>query len=319
MFRKHLGPRSPHGMVVVTGWGISTQARQMEGNVSTTLDEAYPTSNVWLRLVKKGNTVSSYIKKDGELAFMGFRTFEVDLGSDFHVGIAVTNNDPAIRATLDVQKFEIAGNTRGNGVMMDMIGTADIVRMREVKHEDVVWAKVPTGLYSINATGTGIGGIADNFGFVQQEMTGNVTATLHFEKVFRRNKNTIGGLMIRASHDMAAAHVSLLVDVDRGVTMVYRTAKGGPTESKCIGVWTEDIDLNLVKMGNTVRSLYKQFGAAEWVEIGSVSADFGVRFLVGQAMASGESGQQSQLMAGPLVVERGFPAENLFPSLSKVR
>ena len=97
---------------------------------------------------------------------------------------------------------------------MDMIGTTNIVRMLEVKREDVVWAKVPAGLYSINATGTGIGGIADNFGFVQQEMTGNVTATLHLEKVFRRNKNTKGGLMIRSSHTMDASHVSILVDVD---------------------------------------------------------------------------------------------------------
>jgi hypothetical protein len=203
--------------------------------------------------------------------------------------------------------------------MMDMIGTTDIVRMLEVKREDVVWAKVPAGLYSINATGTGIGGIADNFGYVQQQMTGNVTATLHLEKVFRRNKNTKGGLIIRASHAMDAAHVSLLVDVDRGVTMVYRTANGGSTKSKCIGVWAEDIDLNLVKMDNTVHSLYKQFGSANWIKIGSVTADFGVRLLVGQAMASGESGQQSQLMAGPLVIERSFPAENLFPSQSKVR
>ena len=78
-------------------------------------------------------------------------------------------------------------------------------------------------------------------------------------------------------------------------------------------------DLNLAKMDNMVRSLYKQFGVANWIEIGGITADFGVRFLVGQAMASGESGQQSQLMAGPLVVERSFPVENLFPSQSKVR
>ena len=47
--------------------------------------------------------------------------------------------------------------------------------------------------------------------------------------------------------------------------MVYYTANGGLTKSKCIGVWAEDIDLNLVKMDNTVRSLYKQFGAANWI------------------------------------------------------
>jgi hypothetical protein len=57
-------------MVGVTSWSISAQTRPMEGNSSTGWNEQYSTSNVWLRLVKKGNTISSYIKKDGELVFM---------------------------------------------------------------------------------------------------------------------------------------------------------------------------------------------------------------------------------------------------------
>ena len=163
----------------------------------------------------------------------------------------------------------------------------------------------------INATGAGIDGTADNFGFVQQEMIGNITTTLHLEKVFRRNKHTRAGLMIRASLAVDAAHVSLLIDVDRGMTMVSRIANGGPTESKCIGVWTEDVDLSLVKMGNTVQCLYKQHGTDEWIKIGSVTADFGINFFVGQAIASGESGQLAQLMTGPLVVDPSLTSGNL--------
>ena len=306
MFRKNLGPRSANVMIATTGSGFTHQSRLFEGNNTVAWnDQNYQTSNVWLRLVKTGNTITSYFKKDGDHAFMRYQTSEVDLSNEFHVGIAVSSiSDPA-GATLQVQNFEIADNSRGGGLTMDMIGTLDSVRMAEVKTEDIIWAKVPAGQYSINATGgTGIGGTADNFAFVQQEFQGDVSATLHVEKVFRRNKFSRGGLMIRASHAVDAAHVSLLVDVDRGVTMVYRTANGGITENKNLGVWSENVDLNLVKIGNSVRCQYKPSGAAEWFELGSVAADFGPVFFVGQALASGENGQLVQFMGGAVVVVR---------------
>jgi hypothetical protein len=52
-------------------------------------------------------------------------------------------------------------------------------------------------------------------------MTIKIAVTLHFEKVMRRNNKLYEGVvMIRASHAVDAAHVSLLFDGDRGVSMV---------------------------------------------------------------------------------------------------
>ena len=321
MFRKNLGPRSANIMMSTTGSGFTHQYRLMEGNNTVAWnDQNYQTSNVYLRLVKTGNTITSYVKRDGDLAFVRYQTTEVDLGTEFHVGLAVSSANDVNGATLQVQNFEIVNDSRGGGIMMDMIGTSNTVppRMLEVKNQDIIWAKVPAGMFSINSTGTGIGGTADNFGFVQQEVTGNVTATLHLEKVFRRNRHTKGGLMIRASHAVDAAHVSLLVDVDRGVSLVYRTANGGPTESKCVGVWSEDVDFNLIKTDKSVQCQYKQSGMSEWTDLGSITADFGTTFLVGQAMASGESGQLSQLMSSGVVVQRrGLIPDGIIPTESK--
>lgn len=323
MFRKNLGPRSANVAIVKTGGGtpggsgLTHQRRLTEGAATEVWNNVnYPATNVWLRLVKTGNTITSYFKKDGDLAWMRYLSTEVDLGSQFYIGIAVSANNDPNAAKLTVEKFKIADTSRGDGLMMDMIGAVTTPStthssqqlqwtMAEVKREDIIWAKVPAGQYSINATGgTGIGGTADNFAFVQQEFQGDVTASLHIEKVSRRNKLSRGGLMIRASHAVDAAHVSLLIDVDRGVTMVYRAATGGVTENKNLGVWSENVDFNLVKIGNSVGCQYKPTGASEWVEMGSVTADFGSSFYVGHALASGENGQLAQLLGSAVVVEQ---------------
>jgi hypothetical protein len=325
MFRKNLGPRSANVAIVKTGGGtpggsgFSHQRRLTEGAATEVWNIVnYPATNVWLRLVKTGNTITSYFKKDGDLAWMRYLSTEVDLGSQFYIGIAVSANNDPNAAKLTVEKFKIADTSRGDGLMMDMIGALTTPShsaqqlqwtMAEVKREDIIWAKVPAGQYSINATGgTGIGGTADNFAFVQQEFQGDVTASLHIEKVSRRNKLSRGGLMIRASHAVDAAHVSLLIDVDRGVTMVYRAATGGVTENKNLGVWSENVDFNLVKIGNSVGCQYKPTGASEWVEMGSVTADFGSSFYVGHALASGENGQLAQLLGSAVAVERSLTA-----------
>lgn len=320
MFRKNLGPRSANVAMIKTGGGtpggsgFTHQRRLSEGAATEVFNIVnYPAPNLWLRLVKTGNTITSYFKKDGDLAWMRYQSTDVDLGNHFYIGIAVSANSDPNGAKLTVEKFKIADTTRGEGIMMDIIGGPPSspysahqldLRMAEVKREDIIWAKVPAGQYSINATGgTGIGGTADNFAFVQQEFQGDVTASLHIEKVSRRNKLSQGGLMIRASHAVDAAHVSLLIDVDRGVTMVYRISNGGVTLKKNLGVWSENVDFNLVKIGNIVRCQYKPTGAAEWVEMGSVTADFGSSFYVGHALASGENGQLAQLLGSAVVVE----------------
>jgi hypothetical protein len=110
--------------------------------------------------------------------------------------------------------------------------------------------------------------------------------------------------MIRAGNASDAAHVSLLIDPDRGVTMYSRSDAGGRTDSKNLGVMTEDVVLRLEKTGDAVRCAYRQIGAPGWYELGTATATFGETFLVGQAMASGELGAHAQLNTGALIVEQ---------------
>jgi hypothetical protein len=146
-------------------------------------------------------------------------------------------------------------------------------------------------------------GTADSFGFSYKDRTGNVNATLLLKNMVVKNKDTRGGLMIRASKFADAAFVALLVDPYRGVTMYSRSESGGTTKSKNLGVMRENLVMRLVKTGNTVLCLYKQISAPNWFELGSATANFNDSFLVGQVLASGEIGNHAQLTVGDLIIE----------------
>jgi len=306
MFRGNLRPQSKHSMMAVTGWGVAHQSRRSEWGSSESLHDGFQFANVWLRLVKRGNTVTSYYKRDGEYGYMSYNSVEVDLGQSYHVGLAVTMNDAARLGTLEVTNLEISNAAYSFPGVAVKVGTTanptdNLVRVKEEA----------AGVWTINTGGTGIGGTSDSFGLVYQERTGDVNATMLLTAMARRSKFTRGGLMIRAGLAADAAHVGLLVDPDRGVTMYSRANAGATTDGKNLGVMTEDVELRLVKTGNSVLCLYRQIGAPAWYELGTAVANFGETFLVGQAMASGEFGAHAQLTMGDLVIEQhgGLPVQ----------
>lgn len=295
MFREHIGPRSPHSMIQLTGYGIAHQSRQFENWHMINVNENYSTENVWLQLVKVGNTITSYMKRDGEYDFLQFNSVEVDLGDSFLVGLALTSHDNTKLATLDVRNFEISD---------------DIYSLAAEPHEigdtgETVWVQqYAPQMWSLQAGGHGIGGNSDSFGFFDQEHTGEISAELHLEKLTRRNNGSAGGLMIRASRDENAAHVSLLVTAKDGITMFVRPEAGAETTTKCVGVWKEDIELRLHKAGDNVTCQYKHASATEWYTIGVGIATFNTTYHVGQAVSSADFGYHSRLTTGVLTVNK---------------
>lgn len=146
-------------------------------------------------------------------------------------------------------------------------------------------------------------GTADSFAFRDAEQTSpNIVATMHIEKLTRRNNDSKGGLMIRASRDPDAAHVSLLVKSADGITMFTRPSAGAETESYNVGVWAEDMELKLEKTGDSVKCSYKHASAAEWYDLITVNATFSGTYYVGQAVSSNDWGDHVQLTTGAVAV-----------------
>ena len=152
MLRGHLGPQSRNSMVMVTGWGIAHQSRRTEAGSAESQHDGYQNTNVWLRIAKRGNTVTSYVKKEGEYGYLRYHSVDVDLGPSYHVGLAVTMQNPLNLGTLEVENFEISdGGYSFPGVPVK-IGTTANTHDNQVKVQEV-----GEGLWSINTGGTGIG------------------------------------------------------------------------------------------------------------------------------------------------------------------
>ena len=326
--------RSPHSMIELTGWGIAHQSRTCENCGSVSAHDHYDTSNVWLRLVKEGNTITSYVKRDGDYDYMLFNSLEgVDLGDSYYVGLAITSHDQTVLGELDVSNFEISNEA------WTLPNNAAATEVGDTGHNSIWIQQVGEGVWAIDAAGVDIGvsslplllvqlsfrtvlfveylsklyiisynlhlpifmhtnqGTADSFGFFDSLQTGDVAATLQLEKVVRRHANTKGGLMMRASHAVDSAHVSLLVCPDGGVTMFWRETAGGETQSHTAGVMQEHVLLRLVKTGNSVECSYKHPGQTNWFVLGTATAEFDSvgGYYVGQAITSANYGQHARL------------------------
>ena len=146
MFRAGLGQSDIHSMIQLTGWGIAHQSRY-QGSKSE--HDSYAKENVWLRLVKEGNTVTSYVKKDGEYDFMRFHVETIDFGGDYYVGLAVTSHSTERLGTMDASEFEIS----------DTVFSLDYSDPTEVGDTgEVVWVQqVKEGMFQVTSAGTDIG------------------------------------------------------------------------------------------------------------------------------------------------------------------
>ena len=108
MLRSNLTPQSKHSTIMVTGWGIAQQSRLAEWGGSESKHDGFQNTNVWLRLVKKGNTVTSYYKYDGDIGYMRYHSVTIDLGPSYFLGLCVTMNDALVLGTLVVSDFAIS-------------------------------------------------------------------------------------------------------------------------------------------------------------------------------------------------------------------
>ena len=108
MVRNSLEPNSAHFSIFVTGSsGLYTQYRTCNGCV-TTSDASCSTvtdTNIWLRVIKIGNTFVSYYKQIEDENWTRCKAVEMSLAEPNHVGIAVTSHDNTKTGVLDVSDF----------------------------------------------------------------------------------------------------------------------------------------------------------------------------------------------------------------------
>lgn len=355
MIRDSLDDNAAHATMMSTGAEyVAMQYRQSTGSSSGSYHTGFGTKRVWLRIVKEGNKVTGFVKREDEFGFSKFyseciasrvteysyrmssyllfillhpsqyTTTARDInfsGDSFFVGIAVTSHVQGTLSNFDVSSFEISDEVFSlperdvgeTGREIDTQAVSEGVWSIKgagtdigVSFKAVCWLMHKSGLSHISYLSREISsmqtqGTVDSFGFFNYKQSGDITATVHLDKLEERNINSKGGLMMRASHAADAPHVSLLT-TGKGITMYYRETAGGDTSNKNVGVWSGNVELKLVKTGNEVACYYKHKSAPEWFHLGTATVAFDGDYYVGQAVTSAEYGQHATLYIGDIYI-----------------
>lgn len=162
MIRDTLAANSKHQFIAAIGAGYAHQYRANTGGGSN-----YPAGDTsstysktpWLRMVKIGNTITSYVKQDGEYDWLKVNSIESVFSSDFYLGLAVTSHVFDQPNTLTVSNLEIITSTPGDAIPTELYTQDNFNGLLEIGDDGakVKIQQVKEGVFSTWGAGNGIG------------------------------------------------------------------------------------------------------------------------------------------------------------------
>ncbi len=158
-------------------------------------------------------------------------------------------------------------------------------------------------LLTDTAGGTGIGGASDQFNFLSETATGNIT--YFADLTSNSSSSSTDGVMIRDSSNTASsAFADAVVTPGSVVQFQYRSANGGTVSTDSVSNVTAPVWLEVVRSGSTFSGYYSTNGTT-WNLIGSASVTMSSTEMVGVAVAANSSSStttaQFASLAGPSI------------------
>ena len=107
MIREQLTPEAAHAMMLVSpGKGLAFQRRQATWGMSTHTSGGGGTAPAWVKLERRGNTITAYRSADGVTwTLVGSDTFS--MGASVYVGLAVSSHDASRLATVTFDSVSV--------------------------------------------------------------------------------------------------------------------------------------------------------------------------------------------------------------------
>jgi regulation of enolase protein 1 (concanavalin A-like superfamily) len=141
-----------------------------------------------------------------------------------------------------------------------------------------------SGVYTIEGAGADVWGSADQFRYVYQRLTGDVTVIARVTAVENTDPWAKAGVMIRESLSAGSKHAFASVTPSQGVAFQRRRSTGGSSVhtgvSGAVAVW-----LRLDRRGSTLTASRSSDGAS-WTTIGSDTISMSSTVYVGLAVTS---------------------------------
>ena len=172
---------------------------------------------VWLRMVRMGNTVKTYYRKNltDLWTLVGQQTF-TNMPALANIGVAVASHADGTVATA---KFS---GVRFGAVPLlfgHAIGSA------------TGSATTDGTTYTVKGSGADIWGISDNFFFFATVLEPQEMITARVRSIGNTDVWAKAGVMIRETLDANSKHADAIVSPSRGIAFQYRAATGGASAS----------------------------------------------------------------------------------------
>jgi hypothetical protein len=122
--------------------------------------------------------------------------------------------------------------------------------------------------FTVNGGGVDIEGGSDQFNFVYQPVTGDVTVIAHVATIGNTNAWAKGGVMIRETLAPNSKHAMMAITPGNGLAFQRRLTAGGVTSNTSGALVAAPYWVKLVRLGNTL-SGYSSPDGVNWTLVGS--------------------------------------------------
>jgi autotransporter-associated beta strand protein len=261
IIRDSIAAGSAHAMMVISpSNGFAFQYRATTGGQSTHVagPALNPAPNNWVRLVRSGNSLTSYVSANGA-TWTQVGTSNIAMGASVAFGLAVDSaNDGALSTA-------IFDNVLIGGPVPPPWNSADIGAVGAVGG-----AFFNGGAFAVSGAGSDIWAAADEFRFVHQSIAGNFDLRARVTSQANTNAFAKAGVMIRNGTVDSAAHAMTAVTPSNGYRLQYRGSPGGASTDVAGPALNPVPDnwVRVVRSGNSFFSFASEDGLS-WTQIGS--------------------------------------------------
>ena len=176
-------------------------------------------------------------------------------------------------------------------------------------------ATYSAGAYTVKAAGTDIWSASDQFHFVHQPVTGDVTVVARVASLTQAHEWSKAGVMLRESLTGPSRHALVVTSAARGYAFQRRPVTGGQSLHTAGGSGAAPGWLKLVRTGDLFEAFQSADGAA-WTRIGSETIPMADTLYAGLAVTSHNPSTLATAVIDNLKITPSTPGSNQPPAVT---
>jgi glycosidase len=150
-------------------------------------------------------------------------------------------------------------------------------------------ASYANGIFTINASGADVFDFADEFRYVYQPFSGNVTVTARVASLTNTNAWAKAGVMIRETLNANSTNAAMLLTPSNGFNFQYRNGTGAGSTAAGNAGGTIPNWVRITRSGNTITG-YSSTNGTTWTQVGTVTVTLPSSVYVGLFTTSHNDG-----------------------------